>query len=70
MIVDTSAIVAIIVGEPEATAFAKAITSADRVGVSAASWIEATAALVRRYPAIRQTKLDELAKALAMRSVR
>lgn len=47
MIVDTSAIMAILLGEPDAPRFANAMFDADRNAVSAGSWIELSAVLVR-----------------------
>lgn len=41
MIVDTSAVIAMLFGEPEAAAFARAIKAAPKGRISAASWMEA-----------------------------
>ncbi len=41
MIVDTSAVIAMLFGEPEAAAFARAIETAPKRRISAASWVEA-----------------------------
>jgi ribonuclease VapC len=48
MIVDTSAILAILFGEPEARAFATAIADAPRCAISAGSWVELAAVSARR----------------------
>ncbi len=48
MIVDTSALVAVIVREPDAAAFLKAMESADVLRISAATCVEATVVLNRR----------------------
>lgn len=41
MIVDSSALIAIVLGEPEAPGFTSLITDADRVSISAATFVEA-----------------------------
>lgn len=48
MIVDTSAIMAILLGEDEALNFVTAMADADKCCVSAGSWIEIAAVLTRR----------------------
>ncbi|MDG2533824.1 type II toxin-antitoxin system VapC family toxin [Sphingomonas sp. HITSZ_GF] len=48
MIVDTSAIMAILLGEAEARSFVEAIVDAERCVISGGSWIELSAVLVRR----------------------
>jgi ribonuclease VapC len=48
VIVDSSALLAILLGEPERDAFLDALTSAERVRVSAVSYVEAAAVLDRR----------------------
>lgn len=60
MIVDTSALIAILRGEPEAAAFAEAIASADRVRVSAVSYVEAGAVLDRAPDPAVSRQLDRL----------
>lgn len=40
MIVDSSAIIAMLLGEPEAAGFAQAVNGAPRPAISAASWVE------------------------------
>ena len=49
MVIDTSAIVAILQNEPEQDAFIEAIGSADICLVSAASFIEASIVILARY---------------------
>ena len=49
MVIDTSAIVAILQNEPEQDAFIEAIESADICLVSAASFIEASIVILTRY---------------------
>lgn len=60
MIVDTSAIIAIVTGEPEGPGFAERIAAADTCSISAGSRIEATVVLVRRFPHVAAEKLDDL----------
>ena len=48
MIVDTSAIVAIVLNEPEKPIFVKALIHADQASMSAGSWLELEAVVVRR----------------------
>jgi ribonuclease VapC len=50
MVVDTSAIFAIILGEPERALFAEAIAAADRRLVSTATAVECVAVLASRRP--------------------
>ncbi|OYY65808.1 type II toxin-antitoxin system VapC family toxin [Sphingomonas sp. 28-62-11] len=63
MIVDTSAIMAILLGEGEALDFVSAMVDAERCCVSAGSWIEIAAVLTRR-----KADLDGALKELAERS--
>lgn len=48
MIIDTSAIMAILLGEEEALDFTTAMVDADQCQVSAGSWIEIAAVMTRR----------------------
>ncbi|WP_337846744.1 type II toxin-antitoxin system VapC family toxin [Sphingomonas sp.] len=50
MIVDTSAIMAIALLEPEAEAFMTRLGSADTPRISAGSWIELSVVVLRRHP--------------------
>ena len=60
MIVDTSAIVAILGNEPEAPAFEEAIAEAPSRRISAASYVEAGVVIDRRHDPIFSRKLDDL----------
>ena len=51
MIVDTSALMAILLGEPEQQAFTLALRKAGDCKLSAGSWIELAAVITRRLPA-------------------
>lgn len=48
MIVDTSALMAILLGEPEAQQFVEVMSAASSCSISAGNWIELTAVCVRR----------------------
>jgi ribonuclease VapC len=48
MIVDTSAIMAVLLGEPEASRFAAAILEQPDCSISAGTWLELSAVAVRR----------------------
>lgn len=58
MVVDTSALVAILQGEPERRAFNEAIAAADSVLVSVASFVEASIVIEARYGADGLLDLD------------
>ena len=59
MIIDTSAIVAILKDEPEGMAFSKALDEADYAGISAASYLE-TAIVIGKYrDPVLNAELDE-----------
>jgi ribonuclease VapC len=60
MIVDASALVAVITLEPEASAMATAIQNADTLRISAGSYLEATVVLNRRREPVLEAKLDAL----------
>ena len=60
MVVDTSAIVAFALGEPEAGAVARLLAEADALSISAASVLECSLVLGRRFGPIGEEKLDEL----------
>jgi|SRR5690625_599789 len=51
MVLDTSAIIAILTGEPEQAPFIQAILSADRNRLSAATWVETSIVIESRYGA-------------------
>lgn len=59
MIIDTSAIMAIVLGEDEEVAFTDAIFRASNPTMSAASFVELAAVIVWRHPA-RRTAADAL----------
>lgn len=60
MIVDTSALVAILRAEPDAERFAMAIEEADVVRLSAASYVELGAVVDQARDAVASRRLDEL----------
>jgi ribonuclease VapC len=65
VIVDTSAIVAILNKEHERASFIAAIAGADRVAMSAGSWIELSAVISHRFPDMSVGEADRFR--LAMR---
>jgi ribonuclease VapC len=68
MIVDTSALMAIIQQEPEQPAFISAIFSASERSISAGSWVELGAVLGRRKPELAkgvEELLDRLGLSIA-----
>lgn len=60
MIIDTSALIAILHDEPDAPAFAKAIQLAENRRISTVNYVEAGAVVDRRGDAIAHRRLDEL----------
>src|SRR5579872_1521564 len=62
MIIDTSAIVAILRGEPEALACSRAIASASKRRISAANFIEAAIVIDGSRDAIASRRFDELVR--------
>jgi ribonuclease VapC len=60
VIVDTSALIAILRAEPEASAYAKAIEAAGVCRMSAASYVEVGAVIDRAGDAIASRRVDEL----------
>ena len=60
MIVDTSALVAVITLEPEASVFAAAMQDADMLRISAGSYVEAAVVLNRRRDPALEGKLEAL----------
>jgi ribonuclease VapC len=60
VIVDTSAIIAILRDEPEAKAFAEAIAGAVRRRVSAATYVEAAAVIDSSADPVASRRLDDL----------
>ncbi|QNE31836.1 type II toxin-antitoxin system VapC family toxin [Sphingomonas sp. NBWT7] len=69
MIVDTSAIMAIVLDEPEKASFLDAMFRADRTTMSAGSWLELEAVVTRRgTPALAQA-VERLLEALEIEIV-
>lgn len=60
MIVDTSALIAILRAEPEARAFALAMAEADRLRISAANYVEAAIVIDGSRDPIASRVFDEL----------
>jgi ribonuclease VapC len=60
MIVDTSALVAILRAEPEAMWFARAIQSADQCHISAVSYVEAAAVIENSGDPVARRRFDDL----------
>ena len=58
MVIDTSAILAILQREPERRSFIEAIESADSARISVASWVEASIVIESRYGAEGLGDLD------------
>lgn len=69
MIIDTSALMAILLLEPDADRFAKAMADATSLSMSAGSWIEITAVLVRRHPALSGHEPERSARAIGIEIV-
>lgn len=66
MIVDSSALIAILTGEPDAPVFAKTIENADLLRISAATLLETNIVIESRYGAPGGEKLDELMQRMQM----
>ena len=66
MVIDTSAIVAILLDEPERSRFARAIEADPRRVVSAVTLVEATMVLERRFGGPGGLRLDRLLKEAAV----
>ena len=60
MIVDTSAIVAVLGNEPEGASFENVIADASARRISAASYVEAAVVIDRRHDPVFSRKLDDL----------
>lgn len=67
MVIDTSAIVAILADEPEAEALAEAIAEDATRLMSAASWLETAIVIEARYGTAGSEKLDELLRVVDIR---
>jgi len=59
MIVDSSAVLAIVLGEPEGERFVDAILAAARVCMSVANWLEATMVVDRRGTAVAINRFED-----------
>jgi ribonuclease VapC len=66
MIVDTSALIAILRAEPEARAFAIAIADADRRRISAANYLEAAIVIDGSHDPIASRRFDDLLREAAI----
>lgn len=66
MIVDTSAIVALVLGEADSPAIAAVLGSADDVRMSAASWLEAAVVLDGRRNPATSRQFDDLVAAIGV----
>ena len=66
MVIDTSAIIAILSAEPESERLATAIATASVRSMSAASWLECAIVIEARYGGAGSEKLDELLRAAAI----
>lgn len=69
MVIDTSALLAILFGEPEATSFTVAISSADRRLVGGPTFVEATAVMLARKGKNGVIALDALMARLGIEVV-
>ena len=69
MIVDTSAVMAIILGEPEADRLLRAMGDATVVEMSAATYVECGIVIDRRSPPATRRRFDQLLDALAVQVV-
>lgn len=63
MIIDSSALVAIILDEPEGSAFAGTLRTADLVGIGAPTLVETAIVLTRRIGADASKALDDVLQA-------
>jgi ribonuclease VapC len=59
MIVDSSAVIAILADEPEAAEYTRAIEEAESVGISAANYLEAAIVVDGRRDAVGSRRFDE-----------
>lgn len=67
MIIDSSAILAILFAEAEATKFREAIGTADQVHMSAANWLETSLRVDSRNNALASHVLDEFISAASIK---
>ena len=66
MIVDSSAVIAILRGEPERDAMLTAIMGSDERAMSAASWLETAIVVDGRDDPVFSRRLDDLILALGL----
>jgi len=64
LIIDTSAIVALVLGEPDSPAIAAALAESDEVRISAATWLEAAVVLDSRRTASSRRLFDDVMTAI------
>jgi ribonuclease VapC len=69
MIVDSSALLAVALDEPDALRFVDAMTAAARPRMSAASWFEAVMVVDRRGDAVARSRFDALVAAVGLEVV-
>lgn len=60
MIIDSSAILAILKGEPEAESIAASLEDADQLRISAATWLETSVVVDRFRNPLLSARLDEI----------
>ncbi|SFL06792.1 type II toxin-antitoxin system VapC family toxin [Falsiroseomonas stagni] len=66
MIVDSSAIVAILRGEPEAADFSRAIVLSGKAAMTAATWVEAAMVVEGRAEGAADARFDDLIRDLGI----
>lgn len=69
MIVDSSAVVAVIVGEAEADVFADVLASASKAQMSAVNWLEAAIVVDGRRNPVASRRFDDLVAAVPIEIV-
>ncbi len=69
MVVDTSALICILLGEPEAVEFAGALAGASRLVISAPTWVEASIIITARLGIEGHALLIELLERTRVESV-
>lgn len=69
MIIDTSAVIAILNGEPERNVFARSVVESSRSRMSAASFFEAAAVVDSLRDPVKSRRFDELVAALGIEIV-
>ena len=65
MIVDSSALLAVVLKEPDEERFARALLGAPSLRISAANWVEAAIVADGRHPSVA-ARFDDLARFLAL----